>query len=99
MSPALSKIKKIKSVVLACLVIALGVCLLSSRVGLGQTNQKAQEPSDVLRVYTEIVKTDVTVFDKQGRCVDGLKSSDLELRIDGKPKQVDFFEKVTAGSI
>ena len=100
MSPAISKIKKAKLVALACLAMALLVCLLfDSRVGQGQTNQKGQEPSDVLRVYTEIVQTDVMVFDKQGRFVDGLKSSDFELRIDGAPKQVEFFEKVTAGSI
>ena len=104
MSPAFSKIKKIKFGALACLSMALLVCLLSdspigSRVGHGQTNQKGQDQSDVLRVYTEIVQTDVMVFDKQGRFVDGLKNSDFELRIDGKPKQVEFFEKVTTGSI
>jgi VWFA-related protein len=104
MFPAFSKIKKAKSVTLVCLAMALLVCLLSdspvgSRVGHAQTNQKGQDPSDVLRVYTEIVQTDVMVFDKQGHFVDGLKSSDFELRIDGTPKQVEFFEKVTAGSI
>jgi VWFA-related protein len=104
MSPAFSKIKKAKFVALACLAMALLVCLLSDSpvgppVGHGQTNQKSQDPSDVLRVYTEIVQTDAMVFDKQGRFVDGLKGSDFELRIDGKPKQVEFFEKVTAGSI
>ena len=101
MSPAFSKIKKTRFVLLASLAMALLVCLLSdspvgSRIGHGQTNQKE---SDVLRVYTEIVQTDVMVFDKQGRFVDGLKSSDFELRIDGKPKPVEFFEKVTTGSI
>ena len=102
MSPAFSKIKKTRFVLLASLAMALLVCLLSdspvgSRIGHGQTDQK--EKSDVLRVYTEIVQTDVMVFDKQGRFVDGLKSSDFELRIDGKPKPVEFFEKVTTGSI
>src|SRR6185436_18249647 len=47
----------------------------------------------------EIVQKDVMVFDKQGLFVDGLKNSDFELRIDGKPKQVEFFEKVTTVSI
>src|SRR5258705_3723997 len=100
MSPEFSKIKKTKSIALTCLAMTLLVCLLfDSRVGHGQTTQRSQEPSDVLRVYTDIVQTDVMVFDKQGRFVDGLKSSDLELRIDGTPKQVEFFEKVTTGSI
>ncbi len=100
MSTSVSKVKKIKFVALACLATALLLCLLvDSPVGHGQTNGRVQDQSDVLRVYTEIVQTDVMVFDKQGRFVDGLKSSDFELRIDGAPKQVEFFEKVTAGSI
>lgn len=52
-----------------------------------------------MRVYTELVQTDVMVFDKQGRFVNGLKREDFELRIDGKLKAVEFFEKITAGSI
>jgi len=100
MSPEFSKIKMAKFVALTCLAMALLVCLLSdSRVGHGQTTQKGQDQPDVLRVYTDIVQTDVMVFDKQGRFVDGLKSSDFELRIDGTPKPVEFFEKVTTGSI
>jgi VWFA-related protein len=88
----------------------LMVCLLAysfllSPVGRAQnptptqTEPPHQDRPEVLRVYTELVQTDVMVFDKQGHFVNGLKSSDFELRIDGKPKQVDFFEKITAGSI
>lgn len=81
--------------VAACLFV-----LLSSQVGHSQTPQEpsAQEP-EVLRVYTELVQTDVTVFDKQGNFVNGLKREDFELRIDGKVRPIDFFEKITAGSI
>ncbi|MGI9067936.1 MAG: VWA domain-containing protein [Pyrinomonadaceae bacterium] len=78
------------------------VCVLSCPQGfLGQTieQSKPQDQSEVLRVYTELVQTDVMVFDKQGRFVPGLKREDFELRIDGKPKAIEFFEKVTAGSI
>lgn len=58
-----------------------------------------QEPSEVLRVFTQLVQTDVMVFDKGGQFVNGLTSSDFELRIDGKLKPIEFFEKITAGSI
>jgi len=77
------------------------VCLLSCPQALsGQTPEqsKRQDQSEVLRVYTELVQTDVMVFDKQGRFVPGLKREDFELRIDGKPRPIEFFEKVTAGS-
>src|SRR6185437_14256058 len=58
-----------------------------------------QKPSDdVVRVYTELVQTDVMVFDKQGHFVDGLTRDNFELRIDGKPRQIEAFEKITAGS-
>lgn len=58
-----------------------------------------QDQSDVLRVFTELVQTDVMVFDKQGHFVNGLKGSDFELQIDGKPKQIEFFERIIAGSV
>lgn len=84
-------------------VFVLGYLLLIAPVGRGQTppqpKGQTQDQSDVLRVYTDLVQTDVMVFDRQGRFVNGLKSEDFELRIDGKLKPVAFFEKVTAGSI
>ena len=53
---------------------------------------------DVVRVYTELVQTDVMVFDKSGRFVDGLTKQNFELRIDGKPRPIEGFEIITAGS-
>jgi VWFA-related protein len=38
------------------------------------------------------------VFDKQGTFVDGLKREQFVLKIDGKPREISFFEKVIAGS-
>lgn len=109
MVPAFSIIKTAKSIAPAGLPAGLLICLLlASPVGLGQTSGETQRPektagdqdqSDVLRVYTELVQTDVMVFDKQGRFVDGLKPENFELRIDGKPAPIKFFELITAGSI
>ncbi len=59
---------------------------------------RRQDQTDVLRVFTELVQTDVMVFDKQGHFVDGLKKEDFELRIDGQRKSIEFFERITAGS-
>ena len=64
-----------------------------------QTTTRPQRPQDdVVRVYTELVQTDVMVFDKSGRFVDGLTKENFELRIDGKPRPIQGFEKITAGS-
>src|SRR6185436_15228567 len=108
MFPALTTIKTTKLFALGCLpVCLLSWLLIATPVGHGQNPQEPpsetksqtnQDQSDVLRVYTELVQTDVMVFDKNGKFVNGLKSSDFELRIDGSPRQVEFFEKVTAGS-
>jgi len=38
------------------------------------------------------------VFDKQGKFVNGLTADNFELRIDGKPREIQGFEQITAGS-
>ncbi len=62
----------------------------------------AQQPQnqnpDVIRVNTSLVQTDVMVFDKQGKFVDGLKREQFVLKVDGKPREISFFELVKAGS-
>jgi VWFA-related protein len=63
-----------------------------------QTTPSPKKDDDVVRVYTELVQTDVMVFDKQGRFVNGLTKENFELRIDGKPRAIDSFELITAGS-
>lgn len=57
-----------------------------------------QKQDDVVRVYTELVQTDVMVFDKQGKFVNGLTADKFELKIDGKPRPIQGFEQITAGS-
>ena len=76
------------------------ICVLVCAPMFAQTpERRRQDQTDVLRVYTQLVQTDVMVFDKQGRFVDGLKKEDFELRIDGQTKPIDFFERITTGSV
>ncbi|HET6978838.1 MAG TPA: VWA domain-containing protein [Pyrinomonadaceae bacterium] len=66
-----------------------------------QTPQASPEPKpqdDVIRVYTELVQTDVMVFDKQGKFINGLTKDNFELRVDGKSRPIQAFEQITAGS-
>ncbi len=75
------------------------VCLLILGLNIqGQTVQRPQDQSEVVRVFTDLVQTDVTVFDKQGRFADGLRREDFELRIDGKVKPIEFFERISVGT-
>jgi VWFA-related protein len=49
-------------------------------------------------VNTSLVQTDVMVFDKQGKFIDNLKREQFVLKIDGKTRDISFFELVKAGS-
>ncbi len=58
---------------------------------------QGQEP-EVVRTNTELVQTAITVLDKKGNFVEGLKREQFELMVDGKPRPVAFFERIAAGS-
>ena len=73
--------------------------LLSPAIAQNQpppATAQTQAPGDeVIRVNTELVQTDVTVFDKKGRFVDQLRADDFELMVDGKPQPISLFERVS----
>jgi VWFA-related protein len=63
------------------------------------TQTPAKDDEEVVRISTDLVQTDVMVFDKSGKFVDGLKPEQFELKVDGRPQQVVFFERVEAGTV
>src|SRR5437762_13821602 len=81
--------------------LLINLLFVFASVVLGQTRQNsppAEQAEDVVKINTELVQTDVMVFDKQGHFVNGLRAQDFELRIDGKSQPISFFELVSAGS-
>ncbi|HBB94763.1 MAG TPA: hypothetical protein DC054_05175 [Blastocatellia bacterium] len=63
----------------------LYLCLSTSVALRAQTNAGSQQPpDDVVRVNTELVQTDVMVFDRRGRFVDGLKREQFVLTLNGE---------------
>src|SRR5678815_1359361 len=76
----------------------IGCLLMCGSLLFAQTPQNQKPQDEVVRVFTELVQTDVTVFDKQGRFVNGLTKENFELKIDGKPRPIDAFDLVKAGS-
>ncbi len=66
----------------------------------GQNPQpsKPSQDDDVIRVSTSLVQTDVMVFDKQGKFVEGLKPEQFQVKINGIPVNISFLEMVTTGS-
>jgi len=64
-----------------------------------QTKPEPQsDTQDVIKFDTSLVQTDVTVFDKQGRFVDGLKPEQFQLKINNTQREISFFERFGAGA-
>jgi VWFA-related protein len=80
---------------LACAVL-ISLTALSLLTFGQQTPPPDAQTGDVLRIDTELIQTGVTVLDKQGRFVEGLKPEQFELKVDGKPVPFSFFDRVTA---
>jgi len=73
--------------------------LIFSTIAVSQTKPTDQsgEAQDVIKFETSLVQTDVMVFDKQGRFVEGLKPEQFQLRINKTPRDISFFEMVRSG--
>lgn len=56
------------------------------------------QDSDVVRTSTELVQTDIAVFDRTGRFVDGLRPEQFELRVNNRLREISFFERLKAGT-
>lgn len=85
------------------LCLALVFCFLPASVALAQgqvnpTPRPTTQDIEVVRVSTDLVQTDVMVFDKNGQFVDGLQRDQFELRVDGKPQPLSLFDRVVSGS-
>ena len=75
----------------------LWACLLTWHACVfAQTPQ--QKSDDVVRVFTELVQTDVMVFDKQDISSTASQRDNFEIKIDGQVRPIQFFEKISAGS-
>jgi VWFA-related protein len=81
--------------------VAVVLGLLVTSIVPTSARQPLQQPPrpDVFRATIELVPTDVVVVDRQGQIVDGLQRDQFELRVDGKPQPLAFFERVWAGSL
>jgi VWFA-related protein len=62
------------------------------------THSQQQPDEDVVKIDSALMQAGVTVLDKQGRFVGGLKAEQFEVLVDGKPQSISFFEQVAAGT-
>ena len=75
--------------------VLLALCALPASA---QKDEREQAADDIVRVTTELVQTEVMVFDRQGHFVEGLGPEQFELTLSGARQSVSFFERVRAGS-
>ena len=72
---------------------------LSASPALTQTPPTTTtQDEEVVRISSDLMQTDVLVFDKSGKFVEGLKPEQFELKVDGRAQVVSFFEAVKAGT-
>jgi VWFA-related protein len=79
--------------------LALSLVLLPSYAATrAQNPSKPEQADEVIQVRTDLVQTDVMVFDKKGHFVDGLRPEQFKLSLDGQAHTISIFERVTSGS-
>ncbi|HKS30677.1 MAG TPA: VWA domain-containing protein [Pyrinomonadaceae bacterium] len=85
---------------ISILLAAVASLLLYTQAATAQeiTSQPQEDTDEVVKISTQLVQTSVSVQDKKGRFVDGLKKEDFELKVDGRAVEVSFFERVMAGT-
>ena len=91
--------KALTSVRVFCsLALALSLLVAPASAQQQEPLTTPRQDQEIIRINTELVQTDVTVLDKQGRFISGLQPQQFELTVDGKLQPIAFFEQVTAGS-
>lgn len=97
----MSRIKLLLTSVATCLFLFPTIVFSQTKPEPPKTEPSKAEPEaqDVIKFDTSLVQTDVSVFDKNGRFVDGLKPEQFVLKIDKTQREISFFERVTAGGM
>lgn len=83
---------------LFCAASLLALSLAAFAQQQQQQQPAPQQSEEVVKIESTLMQAGVTVLDKQGHFVDGLKPDQFELLVDGKPQSISFFEQMSAGS-
>jgi len=80
--------------------LSIAACLLLfPALVFSQTKpaEPSSEAQDVIKFETSLVQTDVMVFDKNGKFVNGLKPEQFQLKINNASREISFFEAIRSG--
>ena len=97
----MSNHKRSLSHLLACLFASLVVfpAVVFGQAKPEQKPEQSGDAQDVIKFETSLVQTDVMVFDKKGRFVEGLKPDQFQLKINNNPREISFFEAIRSGGV
>jgi hypothetical protein len=89
--------RSVSALLVGCFFLAAN---LASVAQSNKTSTKsAQQPGYTFQAGTRIVLTDVTVTDRKGNPIRGLKASDFQIFDNNKPQLLASFEEHTATSV
>jgi VWFA-related protein len=83
--------------------VVLLIILSFGSAAFAQKPMPEQQPGvyqedEIIRISADLAQIDLTVLDKQGHFVEGLRSDQFQLLVDGKPQTILFFEQLKTGS-
>ena len=79
-------------------ILVVVMFLVATVAAQSPAQTKPADADDVIRVKTELVQTDLAVFDKRGRFVEGLSPEQFQLRVDGKLQPLAFLDQIVTGA-
>ena len=87
---------KLSTCLFACLLLFPAAVFAQTKPE--QKPEPSGDAQDVIKFETSLVQTDVMVFDKKGKFVEGLKPEQFQLQINNSPREISFFEAVNSGA-
>ena len=86
-----------RSVVLACGAVFVGFLITSlSPVAVKAQDDKARDPTEVIKVYSNLVSVPVIVSDRNGRYISGLTEPDFKLYDNSAEQKLAYFDAAEA---
>ncbi|MBX7169952.1 MAG: VWA domain-containing protein [Pyrinomonadaceae bacterium] len=96
-----------KGIIFVILFLSIFICFPQIQLSQNKTptpsptpiNTEGNNDNEILKIESSLIQTGVTVLDKKGQFVQNLKQDDFEVKVDGKPVVLSFFESVIENQI
>lgn len=85
-----------RAVVLACALFVVCLSAVLVPVEVKAQDDRAQTPTEVIKVYSNLVSVPVIVSDRNGRYISGLKEEDFKLYDNSVQQKLAYFDAAEA---